>query len=82
MESGKGAYVSRSKFHRRPGAMAMSATPARVLKGKKLPGQWDIIGHSTKSRDCKVDAENNLLLIKGATWTKKYLAFNKRNHKV
>ncbi|HHT50273.1 MAG TPA: 50S ribosomal protein L3 [Eubacteriaceae bacterium] len=63
----RGPMSHGSKFHRRPGAMAMSATPARVLKGKKLPGQ---MGHKLVTVQnleiVKVDAENNLLLIKGA----------------
>ena len=32
-------WLTDSRFHRRPGAMAMAASPSRVLKGKKLPGQ-------------------------------------------
>ena len=63
----RGPMSHGSKFHRRPGAMAMSATPARVLKGKKLPGQ---MGHKLVTVQnlevVKVDGENNLLLIKGA----------------
>ncbi len=63
----RGPMSHGSKFHRRPGAMAMSATPARVLKGKKLPGQ---MGHELVTVQnlevVKVDGENNLLLIKGA----------------
>lgn len=63
----RGPMTHGSKFHRRPGAMAMSASPGRVLKGKKLPGH---MGHKLITVQnleiVKVDAENNLLLIKGA----------------
>ena len=57
----RGPMSHGSKFHRRPGAMAMSATPARVLKGKKLPGQ---MGHKLVTVQnleiVKVDAENTV----------------------
>ena len=55
-----------SRFHRRPGAMAMAADPSRVLKGKKLPGQMG--GNQVTIQNLEVvsvDAENNVILIKG-----------------
>jgi large subunit ribosomal protein L3 len=56
-----------SHFHREPGSIGMCATPSRVLKGLKLPGQMG--GDTVTVRNIeivRVDAEQNLLLVKGA----------------
>jgi len=58
-----------SKSHREPGSTgAMISGPGgRVLKGKKLPGH---MGHEKVTVQCltvaRVDADKNLILIKGA----------------
>lgn len=56
-----------SRFHRAPGSIGCSATPARVFKNKKMPGQ---MGNERvtvqKLKIARVDASDNLLLIKGA----------------
>lgn len=56
-----------SRFHRAPGSIGCSATPSRVFKNKKMPGQ---MGNKTvtvqKLQVVRVDAIDNLLLIKGA----------------
>jgi large subunit ribosomal protein L3 len=56
-----------SRFHRAPGSIGCSATPARVFKNKKMPGQ---MGNERvtvqKLQIARVDASDNLLLIKGA----------------
>ncbi len=56
-----------SRFHRAPGSIGCSATPARVMKNKKMPGQ---MGNSKitvqRLQVVRVDASDNLLLIKGA----------------
>ncbi len=53
--------------HRVPGAIGMSADPARVWKGKKLPGQYGNTAQTTINLVvAKVDAESNLIFIKGA----------------
>ncbi|MFO7895353.1 MAG: 50S ribosomal protein L3 [Candidatus Cloacimonadales bacterium] len=53
--------------YRGPGSIGQCATPARVHKGKKLPGH---AGHQTVSvknlQVIKVDAENSLVMVKGA----------------
>ncbi|MEG2014389.1 MAG: 50S ribosomal protein L3, partial [Clostridia bacterium] len=53
--------------HREVGAMSANSNPARVFKGKKLPGQY---GHEQVTilnlSVVKVDKARNLLLIKGA----------------
>ncbi|MFH1413521.1 MAG: 50S ribosomal protein L3 [Candidatus Omnitrophota bacterium] len=56
-----------SMSHRRVGSIGSSATPSRVLKGKHLPGH---MGHQQVTiqnlRVVSVDAQNNLMLVKGA----------------
>jgi len=56
-----------SHFHRAPGSIGMCATPSRVLKGMKMPGH---MGSETvtvqKLEIIKIDAEQNLLVVKGA----------------
>jgi large subunit ribosomal protein L3 len=52
---------------RKPGSIGASATPSRVFKGIKLPGQMG--GRRVTQLGLKVhdvDVENNLLLVKGA----------------
>jgi large subunit ribosomal protein L3 len=56
-----------SHFHRAPGSIGMCATPSRVLKGVGMPGH---MGSETvtvqKLEVIKIDAEQNLLVVKGA----------------
>ena len=63
----RGPMSHGSKYHRRPGSMGASSDPSRVFKSKKLPGR---MGHTKVTianlEVVKVDAERNLLLIKGA----------------
>ncbi len=56
-----------SRYHRRPGAMAASASPGRVFKGKNLPGQMGAQQVTIRNLEIvKVDGERNVLLVKGA----------------
>ena len=56
-----------SKFHRAPGAIGMSAWPARVHKGKKMPGQMGNARVTQQGLEIvEVRPEQNLVLIKGA----------------
>ena len=56
-----------SKFHRAPGSIGMSAWPARVLKGKKMPGQMGNARVTQQGLEIvEVRPEQNLVLIKGA----------------
>lgn len=64
----KGGRASHgSRFHRAPGSIGCSATPSRVFKNKKMPGQ---LGNSRvtiqRLQVVRVDTAENLLLIKGA----------------
>lgn len=53
--------------YRGPGSIGMCATPARVFKGKKLPGHAGMKTVSVKNLQVvKVDVERNLLMVKGA----------------
>lgn len=64
----KGGRASHgSRFHRAPGSIGCSATPSRVFKNKKMPGQ---MGNERvtvqRLQIVRIDADQNLLLIKGA----------------
>lgn len=55
-----------SMYHRRPGALGATG-PARVLKGRKLPGRLG--GERVTIQNLKVvkvDPERNLMLVKGS----------------
>lgn len=62
----RGPMSHGSRYHRRPGSMG-SIQANRVPKGKRLPGH---MGHDTvtiqKLEIVKVDAERNVLLVKGS----------------
>jgi large subunit ribosomal protein L3 len=54
-------------YHRRPGSMGSNTSPARVFKGKKLPGHMGTDKITVQNLDVvRVDAEKKLILIKGA----------------
>ncbi|HBQ63611.1 MAG TPA: 50S ribosomal protein L3 [Clostridiales bacterium] len=56
-----------SMYHRRVGSMSANTHPARVFKGKKLPGHMGDENVTVLNLDVvRVDAERGLLLIKGA----------------
>ncbi|MBN2023538.1 MAG: 50S ribosomal protein L3 [Pirellulales bacterium] len=65
--SGQRATHGVKKCHRHIGGTGSSATPSRVLKGRKMAGRYG--GARCTARNLKVvrvDLENNLLLIRGA----------------
>lgn len=56
-----------SKFHRHAGSNGACSDPSRVFKGKKMPGQMGNVKVTIQNLEIvRVDAENNLLLVKGA----------------
>jgi len=56
-----------SRSHRVPGSIGASATPSRVMKGKKLPGRMGNKKVTVKNlKVVDVVREKNLILIKGA----------------
>src|SRR5690625_3476498 len=61
----RGPMSHGSRYHRRPGTMG-AVDPARVFKGKNLPGQMGGEQITIQNLEVvKVDAERNLLLVKG-----------------
>jgi large subunit ribosomal protein L3 len=55
-----------SKSHREPGSIGASATPSRVLKGKKLPGHKG--NEKVTIKNCKIvdiRLEKNIIMVKG-----------------
>ncbi|MBW1680556.1 MAG: 50S ribosomal protein L3 [Deltaproteobacteria bacterium] len=64
---GGGRKSHGSRSHRIPGSIGCSATPGRVQKGKKLPGQYG--GQRVTVKNLKVvdvRPEMNVVLVKGA----------------
>ena len=63
----RGPMAHGSKFHRHQGSNGSATTPGRVFKGKGMPGH---MGHEQVTIQnleiVKVDAESNLILVKGA----------------
>ena len=56
-----------SLSHRAPGSIGQNQTPGRVFKGKKMAGHMGARNVTTQGLEVvRVDAERNLLLIKGA----------------
>jgi large subunit ribosomal protein L3 len=53
--------------HRAPGSIGQCQTPGRVFKGKKMSGHMGSAQVTTQNLEIiRVDAEKNLLLVKGA----------------
>jgi large subunit ribosomal protein L3 len=56
-----------SMFHRAPGSMGASATPSRILKGKKLPGHYGNRRVTVKNLEVvDIRSDQNLMIVKGA----------------
>jgi large subunit ribosomal protein L3 len=55
-----------SVSHRAPGSIGQNQTPGRVFKGKKMAGHMGAVKQTTQNLQVvRVDAERNLLLIRG-----------------
>ena len=64
---GGGDGTHGSMFHRAPGGIGASAFPSRVIKGLRAPGHMGDETVTTKNLQVvQVDAENNLLVVRGA----------------
>jgi len=64
---GRGPVTHGSHNVRAPGSIGASTFPARVFKGQKMPGQMGNARVTQKGLEvADVDAERNLLLIKGS----------------
>ena len=65
--AGVGASHGAHKNHRKPGSIGGASYPARVFKGMRMAGRMGNTRHTTMNLTVHaVDAENSLLLIKGA----------------
>ena len=63
----RGPMAHGSKFHRHQGSNGACSSPSRVYKGKGMPGQMGSKKITIQNLEIvRVDAENNLLLVKGA----------------
>lgn len=53
--------------YRRPGSLGPGTDPSRVIKGKKMPGQYGSTRHTEVGLSVvRVDEERNLLFVRGA----------------
>jgi large subunit ribosomal protein L3 len=65
--AGQRASHGAHRVHRKPGAIGQCATPARVFRGKKMPGRMG--GKKVTTQNLEVvrsDAEAGVLLVKGS----------------
>jgi len=63
----RGPMAHGSGYHRGAGSMGAATDPSKVFKGKKLPGHLGVEKVTIQNLEVvKVDAEKNLLLVKGA----------------
>ncbi len=65
--SGVSASHGAHRNHRKPGSIGGCATPGRVFKGMRMAGRMGVARQTTQNLEIhSVDAENGLILIKGA----------------
>lgn len=63
----RGPMAHGSKFHRHAGSNGACSDPSKVFKGKGMPGHMGSVKVTTQNLEVvRVDADKNLLLIKGA----------------
>ena len=63
----RGPMAHGSKYHRHAGSNGACSDPSKVFKGKRMPGQMGNKKVTIQNLEVvRVDAENNLLLVKGA----------------
>lgn len=63
----RGPMAHGSKYHRAAGSMGGASYPAKVFKGKKLPGHMGAERVTVQNLEVvQVDVEKNLILVKGA----------------
>ena len=63
----RGPMAHGSKYHRAIGSMSSGTTPGRVKKGKRMPGHMGAVKVTIQNLEVvTVDAEKNLILVKGA----------------
>ena len=63
----RGPMAHGSKFHRHQGSNGACSSPSKVFKGKGMPGHMGSKRVTIQNLEVvRVDAENNLILVKGA----------------
>ena len=63
----RGPMAHGSKYHRGVGSLSSATTPGKVKKGKKMPGHMGAENVTIQNLEVvRVDADKNLLLVKGA----------------
>ena len=63
----RGPMAHGSKYHRHAGSNGANTSPGRVFKGKRMPGQMGNVRVTVQNLEVvRVDAEKNLILVKGA----------------
>ncbi len=63
----RGPMQHGSKFHRHQGSNGACSSPSRVFKGKGMPGHMGCVRVTIQNLEViRVDAEKNLLLVKGS----------------
>ena len=63
----RGPMAHGSKFHRHQGSNGACSSPSKVFKGKGMPGHMGCVKVTVQNLTVvRVDAEKNLLLVKGA----------------
>lgn len=63
----RGPMAHGSKYHRHAGSNGACSDPSKVFKGKKMPGHMGAKQITVQNLEViRVDAENNLILVKGA----------------
>ena len=63
----RGPMKHGSKYHRHAGSNGAATSPGRVFKGKHMPGQMGNVRVTVQNLEIvKIDAEQNLILVKGA----------------
>ncbi|MFO7750661.1 MAG: 50S ribosomal protein L3 [Desulfobacteraceae bacterium] len=64
---GRGPETHGSRNHRAPGSVGCSAWPARIVKGKKMPGHLGVDRKTVKNLEIvDIRPEENIVLLKGA----------------
>ena len=63
----RGPMAHGSKYHRHAGSNGACSDPSKVFKGKRMPGHMGAKQITIQNLEIvRVDAENNLLLVKGS----------------
>ena len=63
----RGPMTHGSKFHRHAGSNGACSDPSKVFKGKGMPGHMGAVKVTVQNLEIvRIDAENNLILVKGA----------------